>query len=291
MLLLLLLLLLLPPSLPLVPPSPPYPLISLAGSLSCSLTHALVTPLDSTKTNLQTTPSFSTLTESFLSLKKKQQLFKGFKPTVIGYGWYGATVYPTYEFLKHLDIQGDPMIVSLVSGGSAAVVASIGLCPMENWRIGMFKGQKSRGYDGFGSLLGRQVVFGSVKFLAFEEFRQKIMEVQPEVSSSVSFGLLATILAGLGSGVLSCYISQPFDTMLTALTSSKLGVVETFEGIMDEDGIVGLWRGVKGRAVWSGLIIGGQFFLYDIFKEIVGVNGGSIGAGAIEVAKEFEQII
>lgn len=66
-----------PTTLNLTPPS--YPLISLAGSLSCSLTHALVTPLDSVKTHLQVNDDLEGLEEALEDLKGKGGVFKGKK--------------------------------------------------------------------------------------------------------------------------------------------------------------------------------------------------------------------
>ncbi|GMH81151.1 hypothetical protein TL16_g08842 [Triparma laevis f. inornata] len=237
------------------------------------------------------------LEEALEDLKGKGGVFKGLKPTILGYAYYGATVYPTYELLKIFYSEGtaDPTIVSLLSGASAAVIASIGLCPAENWRISVIKDLEvnfKQSYSGFGPLLTRQVVFGSVKFLAFEEFRVFILNYLGSSGAvDIMTGLGATVLAGLGSGVLSCFVSQPFDTILTAGAGSSNNVFNTVKEIVGKSGVLGLWRGVGGRAVWSGFIIGGQFFLYDVFKGVVGIGAVETAVETLEVVKEFEAVL
>ena len=41
----------------------------------------------------------------------------------------------------------------------------------------------------------------------------------------------------------------------------------------------------------SGFIIGGQFFLYDVFKGVVGIGAVETAVETLEVVKEFEAVL
>lgn len=66
-------------------------------------------------------------------------LMKGMGPTLVGYLWYGITVYPGYELFKRLFIgMVGPLNAALfrvplvlVAGASATFFACIGVCPAE----------------------------------------------------------------------------------------------------------------------------------------------------------------
>lgn len=66
-------------------------------------------------------------------------LMKGMGPTLVGYLWYGITVYPGYELFKRLFIgMVGPLNAALfrvplvlAAGASATCFACIGVCPAE----------------------------------------------------------------------------------------------------------------------------------------------------------------
>jgi len=303
-----------------IPPSI-YALFGFSGALACALTHTLIIPLDVVKTRLQTDPQrYPNVVDGALSIAKTEgiQAFSlGGQATIAGYVWYGATVYPCYTFFKRtiestLYTEATAMIhindIALIAGALAAVVASIGLTPMEACRIRtVAEPNKYRDigllgtmaiisnenpsvgwrelYAGFPSLLTRQVLFGCIKFLAFERACEAIYQTFPDLTNqnnSAYAALGVTLAAGALSGVLSSVFSQPADSVLTYIAkNSREGVnpneqqssiIQSARLMVQNEGVGSLFRGVGSRSLWAACIISGQFFLYDIFRTFLEIN-------------------
>lgn len=295
-----------------------YALLGASGGLACSLTHALVIPLDVVKTRLQTSADTDSTTpkkrrmvmEEAISIVEEggiQDLLLGSQATIAGYFWYGLTVYPAYFFFKNYisDSLLDQSVavsqentVAFVAGALAAVIASIGLTPMEACRIRAVADPKtfrSLGllgtaqyisnenpalqwrtlFSGFNSLLTRQVIFGSVKFLAFERSCDLIYSYLPTLMDGDTNRLLVTLLSGAFAGTLSCIVSQPADSVLTyvARKGESIDVIQGCRMMIQEDGIGSLFRGLQSRCIWAGCIIAGQFLLFDLFRIMFRVDG------------------
>ena len=181
----------------------------------------------------------------------------------------------------------------------ASVVASLGLTPLEACRIravaqpdiyreagliGTSKiiacenkqlGWKTL-YAGLPSLMIRQVIFGSVKFLAFERASEAIFSIHPEFREATVTALGVSLVAGGISGALSSVVSQPADSVLTYVAKDSGGDLGVFDGarkMIREEGVKSLFNGLGSRCVWAGCIIAGQFLLYDIFRAAFGITG------------------
>lgn len=295
-----------------------YALLGASGGLACSLTHALVIPLDVVKTRLQTSADTDStapkkrrmVIEEAISIVEEggiQDLLLGSQATIAGYFWYGLTVYPAYFFFKNYisDSLLDQSValsqentVAFVAGALAAVIASIGLTPMEACRIRAVADPKtfrSLGligtaqyisnenpalrwrtlFSGFNSLLSRQVIFGSVKFLAFERSCDLIYSYFPTLMDGDTNRLLVTLLSGAFAGTLSCIVSQPADSVLTyvARKGENIDVIQGCKMMIQEEGIGSLFRGLQSRCIWAGCIIAGQFLLFDLFRIMLRVDG------------------
>lgn len=290
-----------------------YALFGFCGATGCALTHTVVIPLDVVKTRAQTDPKLMTggMLQGAASIVDKEGidgLFLGAQATIAGYFWYGLSVYPSYTFFKRfLGLTLLPpevaMVhvndVALVAGALAAVIASLGLTPLEACRIravaepdfyrpmGLLGtastisvedpslGWKTL-YAGFFPLLTRQVIFGSVKFLAFEQACESIFKLWPALQDATWTTLAVSLVAGGISGTLSCVVSQPADSVLTYVaqnSSDNLGVIQGCRVMVEKEGVGSLFRGLGSRCVWAGSIIAGQFLLYDIFRNFFGVSG------------------
>jgi solute carrier family 25 (mitochondrial phosphate transporter), member 3 len=291
-----------------------YGLFGISGATSCALTHTAVIPLDVVKTRMQTDPGQAkNIFDGAAKIIEKeglQGLLLGSQATIVAYTWYGVSVYPSYTFFKrYLSHALSPDMatihtndIALIAGAMAAVIASLGLTPMEACRIrtvaepaiykpkgllGTIKAISSedttRGwttlYAGLPSLLTRQVIFGSIKFLAFERACEAIFHAWPFLHDATWTSLGVSLVAGGLSGVVSSVMSQPADSVLTYVAQNKgtgqssMGVLEGSRLMIEQEGSGSLFRGLGSRCVWAGSIIGGQFLLYDIFRTYFGVNG------------------
>lgn len=282
-----------------------YVALGVAGGVGCALTHAAVIPLDVVKTRAQTDTSGRSLIQQAGRLVDRQgwsSLFLGAQATVTGYLWYGISVYPSYTASKRWLLASDavsstlnPDAIALVAGAVAAVVASLGLTPLEAARIRAVADPRRYAepgvvgtlqvladervlYAGLPSLLTRQVVFGSIKFLAFERFAATLTNTWPDLLGSPDASWLVSLLAGGLSGAVSATVSQPADSLLTYVSAQKrdvAGNMNLWQGLQQmwtREGPGALWRGLGSRSVWAGSIIAGQFFLYDIFRTVAGVS-------------------
>ena len=237
-------------------------------------------------------------------------LLLGTQATIAGYLWYGISVYPSYTFFKNSITSILPPAfgvlhandVALVAGAIASVIASLGLTPIEAARIravaepevyrplGLLgtlrlisKEDEDAGwrnlYAGLPSLMTRQVIFGSVKFLAFERVSETIFLVWPALRDGTMTSLGVSLVAGGMAGALSSIVSQPADSVLTYVTkqsTGNLGVLAGARMMIQKDGVSSLFRGLGSRCVWAGCIIAGQFLLYDLFRGMFGITGADL---------------
>jgi solute carrier family 25 phosphate transporter 3 len=222
-----------------------YTLFGISGAAGCAMTHSLVIPLDVVKTRMQTDPDAASrsLIESAANIVKEEGvegLLLGAQATIAGYMWYGMSVYPSYTFFKkwigHTVLSPEMFVihgndVALLAGALAAVIASMGLTPLEAARIrsvaepDIYRPKGLLGtlaviaqedptlgwkalYSGLPSLLTRQVIFGSVKFVAFERACEAIFKAWPLLQDATWTTLLVSLVAGGFSGALSSVVSQ-----------------------------------------------------------------------------------
>ena len=286
-----------------------YALFALSGAAGCCATHAAVTPLDVVKTRMQTSPGrYSGLADGARAIVADEgwaMLFVGLQATLVGYAWYGMTVYPGYEFFSRLfeaaagaAAAGVHAQIVILSGACATVLACVGVCPMEAARIravaqpdyapGLFSmlqritaedGVASL-YKGFAPIVLRQVIFGMVKFYTFDSLTDALFAAAPALKATVGSQLLVSFLAGLAAGVASACVSQPADALLSELNrQGGRGDVRA--------AAASLWRagggtpsrffaGLLSRCVWSGSIISGQFFIYDFVKGLLAISSDDL---------------
>ncbi|KAG5180691.1 mitochondrial carrier domain-containing protein [Tribonema minus] len=230
-------------------------------------------------------------------------LLQGSGATMLGYSWYGLTVYPGYELLRRAFAEAVgpeaawayrvPLV--LAAGACATVVACIGVCPAESVRIRQVSepslgggaavlrtivGEQGWGklYEGFPPLLIRQVSFGMVKFLIFDFFSEAVYRALPDLAASSVSQAGVSLLSGLVAGVCAAIVSQPADTVLSTMNrqGGAATVFGTTKGLVQEGGFGALFRGLGGRCLWSGAIISGQFLLYDIGRRALHVSADDL---------------
>jgi len=192
-----------------------------------------------------------------------------------------------------------------VASGTAEVIADILLCPWEAVKLnvqtskpGAFpygfgeataKLKATAGiaglYKGLAPLWARQIPYTIVKFVAFEQivetFYAKVW-TRPRNEYSKTFQLGVTFLSGYLAGIFCAIISHPADTIVSKIYGAK---EPTSVGkIYSEIGFAGLWRGLGTRIIMIGTLTGLQWWIYDTFKTMVGLQAS--GGSAAPVAKK-----
>jgi len=143
------------------PPDPSYfASVAAAGAISCSVTHAMVVPIDVVKTRLQMDASLRGPVDAIKSViagghgkgaARLLPFFNGVGATAVGYLAQGAFKFGGYEFFKRstfaaLREQGETgeaiahhmrLPIMIGSAAAAEVVASAALCPLEVLKLKM----------------------------------------------------------------------------------------------------------------------------------------------------------
>jgi len=287
-----------------------YAKCMLGGVLACGLTHALVTPLDVTKCNMQVNPGKYKGTISGLKMIAAEEgagaagIWKGWFPTLLGYSLQGAFKYGLYEFFKdtYANALGEENyknykpLVWCAGSASAEVFADIALCPLEmvkvkvqtskpgTWPTSFFPALarmnelKAETRFPFGSLVplwSRQIPYTVAKFFFFEKIVQLFYThvfTAPKETYSKPTQLGVTFASGYLAGVVCAIVSHPADSVV-----SQLGKAENKgKGIGQIVSEVGLGtlatKGLPTRIFMIGTLTGLQWWIYDSFKTAFGLG-------------------
>ena len=281
----------------------------IGGIFACGLTHLAVTPLDIVKCRKQVSPNISKSLGDGLSTIKAQKgvsgLFVGWQPTLLGYSMQGFGKFGFYEIFKDVykKIMGDKAAKYqtagfLISSACAEVIADTLLCPMESLKVrqqtskegtfptGFLAGYKELAkegvngfYKGLFPLMARQVPYTMVKFGAFEntvKFCYSRIWTKPKNEYSKATQLSITFLSGYFAGIFCAIISHPADTMVSKLNNVKsdvpISTMTAVKKIYGDIGFRGLWTGLGTRILMVGTLTGLQWWIYDSFKSLVGLQ-------------------
>lgn len=279
------------------------------GALACGLTHAGIVTLDLVKCQRQIDPTlYKSLGEGISTLWKANGLkgvTVGWLPTLIGYSLQGTAKFGFYEMFKDVYARaaGDKaekykIIGFALSSASAEVIADVLLCPMEAVKIRMqtsklgtfplglseavrtiHKGEGVQGfYKGLVPLWARQIPYTIVKFVFFEKivesFYRYVLTAKPRNEYSKAQQLTVTFASGYLAGILCAIVSHPADTMVSKLNNLKTegSLGENLGKIYQEIGFNGLWRGLSTRIIMIGTLTGLQWWIYDTYKTLVGLQ-------------------
>jgi len=281
----------------------------IGGIFACGLTHLAVTPLDIVKCRKQVNPKIYKSLGDGLSTIKAQKgvsgLFVGWQPTLLGYSMQGFGKFGFYEIFKDVykKIMGDKAAKYqtagfLISSACAEVIADTLLCPMESLKVrqqtskegtfptGFLAGYKELAkegvngfYKGLFPLMARQVPYTMVKFGAFEntvKFCYSRIWTKPKNEYSKATQLSITFLSGYFAGIFCAIISHPADTMVSKLNNVKsdvpISTMTAVKKIYGDIGFRGLWTGLGTRILMVGTLTGLQWWIYDSFKSLVGLQ-------------------
>jgi len=286
------------------------------GMAACGLTHAAVCPLDIVKCRMQVDPTqYKSIGDAFSKIKATEGskgLTLGFLPTLVGYSLQGSAKFGFYEMFKDIyaKIVGEENVYKYrtigfaLSSASAEVIADVLLCPWEAVKVriqtskpGTFPTGTGEAintiraaegwnglYKGLSPLWARQIPYTVMKFVAFErtvEAFYKHLFTKPKNEYSKSTQLSITFASGYIAGVLCALVSQPADTMVSKLNNIQKVAGQTnmdaMKQIYGQIGFSGLWRGLGARIIMVGTLTGLQWWIYDSFKTMVGLqtSGGA----------------
>lgn len=278
------------------------------GVLACGLTHALITPLDVTKCNMQVNPGkYKGLVSGLKTITAEEgaaAVWKGWAPTLIGYSLQGAFKYGLYEFFKdtYANALGEDNfkkykpLVWCAGSASAEVFADIALCPLEmvkvkvqtskpgTWPTAFFPALskmselKAETRFPFGSLIplwSRQIPYTVAKFFFFEKivqlFYTHVFTAPKETYSKVT-QLGVTFSSGYLAGVVCAIVSHPADSLVSQLGKAD-NKGKSLGQIVSEVGIGNLaTKGLPTRVLMIGTLTGLQWWIYDSFKTAFGLG-------------------
>eukprot|EP01114_Cavostelium_apophysatum_P005257 TRINITY_DN1603_c0_g1_i2.p1 TRINITY_DN1603_c0_g1~~TRINITY_DN1603_c0_g1_i2.p1 ORF type:complete len:317 (+),score=70.55 TRINITY_DN1603_c0_g1_i2:163-1113(+) len=294
-----------------------YARYAFAGAMSCSITHAALTPVDFIKTRIQLEPNKYNkgMVDAIRQVIRNEgagALLTGFGPTAAGYFVQGALKFGGYEFWKSTFVntlgfetaKNNRTTVYLASAAIAEFFADVALCPLEATRIrlvsqptfasGLISGFSrilreegvARGfYSGFGPILFKQIPYTMAKFVVFEIASENIFAALGKPKDQLSNMTVTTVnlASGVISGTAAAIVSQPADTLLSKVNKQK-GAEGSVMGrlfkIAGELGPRGLFLGLGPRIVMVATLTAGQFAIYGDIKRVLGATGGTeIGKG------------
>jgi len=278
------------------------------GVLACGLTHALVTPLDVTKCNMQVNPLKYKGTISGMKTIMAEEgaaaVWKGWFPTLAGYSIQGAMKYGLYEVFKdtYSNLLGEEnakkykALIWCAGSASAEVFADIGLCPMEmvkvkvqtskpgTWPTSFFPAISKMSAESaetgfpFRSLVplwSRQIPYTVAKFFFFEKIVQLFYThvfTAPKETYSKPTQLSITFASGYAAGVICAIVSHPADSIVSQLSKAD-NKGKSIGTIISEVGVGNLMtKGLSTRIFMVGTLTGLQWWIYDSFKTAYGLG-------------------
>jgi solute carrier family 25 phosphate transporter 3 len=277
-----------------------YMRYALGGAICCSVTHALVVPVDVVKTRLQVMPGkYKGMMDGFKRIPAEEgpmALLTGLGPTAAGYAMQGAFKFGFYEAFKAMFINAvgwDTACayrtpIFLASSAMAETIADLALCPMEATRIrmvsepgfakglgdGLSKIIANEGvvalYKGLPPILLKQVPYTMAKFVVFEKTVEGIYGALGKPQSAFSKGqqVAISLTSGVVSGAVAAVISHPADTILSKINRVKTtgGVMDALKIVLKETPFSALWLGLGARIVMVASLTSLQFGIYDSIK-------------------------
>ncbi|KIP05162.1 hypothetical protein PHLGIDRAFT_108564 [Phlebiopsis gigantea 11061_1 CR5-6] len=289
-----------------------YSSFFLAGGLCCTITHAVMTPIDVVKTRIQIDPvykKFSLLAgaKHVIATEGSAGLLTGFGPTAVGYLAQGGAKFAGYEYFKGrlTRIAGDQdtavryrTAIYLGASGVAEFFADILLTPLEatrirlvsqrNYATGLVSGftrlareEGVRGlYSGFLPIVCKQIPYAVGQFTVNEfchelALRQMDEETRRNLSGGGKFAI--KLGSGIIAGFAAAILSQPADTLLSQINKGHGptgSMPHRLKVLAQEAGIKGLFAGLGPRMVMTAGLVSGQFLMYGAIKDALGAPPG-----------------
>ncbi|KAH0615054.1 uncharacterized protein H6S33_000690 [Morchella sextelata] len=255
------------------PTTSPFVRSLLAGGLAGTAVDLSLFPLDTLKTRLQSAGGF-------FANGGWHGVYKGVGSVIAGSAPGAALFFVTYEGVKaHLSPDGKPGTSThhMIAASLGEVAACSVRVPTEvvkqraqasqfpsSWAAlrHTFTANQSpvriwaELYRGWGVTVMREIPFTVIQFPLWEAMkewrgRQKGRRCNPGESA----------VFGSASGAVAAALTTPLDVLKTRLmlAKEKQSAVSTFKGIVREEGVSALFKGIGPRVLW--ISIGGAIFL------------------------------
>jgi len=211
-------------------------------------------------------------------------LYKGCSSLIVGSVAKDGVRFLSFDLIKNAFKDSETGTLTparnLLAGMCAGVVASIfAVTPTERIKTALIDDARNAKrfhsaphavrtiYHEHGFLgLYRGFVGSTLKQASATAFRMGTYNILKDFESSrdILQSTTTNFANGAVAGIVTTYLSQPFDTIKTRSQSAKgASAVEAFRSVLADDGIRGFWRGTTmrlGRTVFSGGIL---FTMYE----------------------------
>lgn len=274
-----------------------------SGAICASGVHGALTPLDVTKTRMQTDPErYPTVPSSFQMVLKEggpSTFLAGWLPTLAGNFLSGAALYTLTELIRReLSEQAGPLALTyevpiiLAAAGVAATVAAILICPFEAVRIrqqakpdfapnafSVF--QKILEQEGWISLassipifLIKNVPYAMVKFAVFDVSTERLYDAFPSATEDLKLSLLVSLIGGVLGGSSAAFVSNPADALLSELKKAKTDISpqQAAVAMWERGKFAPFYKGLQIRLVYYSMVASLQFLVYDGVRFALGIG-------------------
>ncbi|TKW19023.1 hypothetical protein SEVIR_5G470600v4 [Setaria viridis] len=245
-----------------------------AGAAAGAFTYAALLPIDAVKTRLQASAAPSaTAWQVFLDILRTDGplgLYRGLSAVIFGSASSSAIYFGTCELAKSLlRPHLPPFLVPPLAGASGNVSSSAIMVPKElitqrlqsgaatgrSWQV-LLQIIQADGffglYAGYAATLLRNLPAGVLSYSSFEYL--KAFTLRTRGKDRLTPG--ESVLCGALAGAISAALTTPLDVVKTRLmtrvgTEGSRTVLGTMRGVVAEEGLVGLYRGIGPRVLHS----------------------------------------
>ncbi|XP_053426939.1 mitochondrial thiamine pyrophosphate carrier isoform X2 [Nycticebus coucang] len=241
--------------------------VAVAGSVSGLVTRALISPLDVIKIRFQFL-SFEMLTELVhrANMYNHHEFSMHFICGGLSAGMATLTVHPVDVLRTRFAAQGEPRVYKTLREAVVTMFRTEG--PL------VF-------YKGLNPTLIAIFPYAGLQFSCYNSLKQAYEWLMPATDGKKS-GNFKNLLCGSGAGVISKTLTYPLDLFKKRLQVGGFehariafgqvrrygGLVDCAKQILQEEGSLGLFKGLTPSLLKSALSTGFMFFWYELFCNI-----------------------
>ena len=142
-------------------------------------------------------------------------------------------------------------------------------------------GRLGKLWDGFPTLLAREIPFGVTKLLVYAGTQEALLGFYPAARERPAFALAISLISGVAAGLLGAFVSHPADVVVTRLSvegsTDPRAALRSILSAAPEDAPpqekVGLlYKGVQQRCISMAILVTVQFVLFDGLRAVLAVS-------------------